>query len=1331
MKRALTKYFTSKWHLFFAILFLCAFSFNAAAQQVCANEADPSSVSCEKKSCENTTCQIQTLTNGNLPTDCPNGKTKRYDVDPNCVMNKNASAGACMDTMPVASITRVAETNCYRNEGWSRKRNHLGTDYASTAGTVITAAADGTIEFAGNMSGAGRTIIMEHEKKCPCEGSGCDNKFITVYMHMSAFIKTGGSVKKGEPIGYVGGSNYENGILYDDYYSPHLHFEIHSGAYNKGYNTLKKSIINPLCDDIQSFCGGCSNKVEEECTNKQNTSEWTQLDDCAAESKKVTAPPLNLPTGATIPSDGAYPSGSPEDQKKVNDVNTCDYQRFLRDGGDCLFCPLFKALFNTASSLAIKTYNALKDALANVVIIAFALWIAWYVLKQVSALEVKKPSKMIQELLIQAFRVLLVVVILKLSYAQILRLTLDPIFNTGMKYIQTVTVDTKDDICPPSASYMQGLKGYETQMDTSSSGALPISMGQNILCSIKSMQSAVWRVIAFGRECICVSWLKDIAYIKHVLPHFGYFLTGVLLIIGGLLLLLAFPWCLVDCILNMAIAAALLPAAIAAWAFKITSGYLKTLFNFFLNAMFNFVFLSIILYIIITVVDQFVQVTVKYSTDYDKLIDPLHGIAFWSVNGLKLLMVCLLGWVFLDKGKNLANEFAKAPSLDIGKKTGGLFAQVGKRMAMGSKDKDGKYHGGALGIIKGGGQLAGLAGNRFIGMPARKAFNNARNKWVMKRADPLIPKKNQILKTSADGKTKSLYDKHGNLLRTQQTLDDGTLETRNAKGKLISSKTTDANGNAVYELNRGSLIGSHNILGKKITRRVTLGADGSAVYTKERENVSTQLKNKARDAINKGRVNQFQSQDQKTFALFDQEPTDDQTVQTSDDGKTKSIFNKNGKLIRTQTTLDDGTVEIRNASGKFVASKKIDENGNTVLTRRHGTSVYNANGVLLSADKSYRNPFLGFEKQTLSVKASQNQKYDVTRTTTARRMEILGALAKDGSKLQSFAQGYDIKRERDLSSRVGTTSSVTQDHLLSIRQIKNAQGEVIQEDYAFNPKFVKYLVERDGTINTNIVRKLQEETKLTQEQINMAIAEQILKDRGIKLSNKFADRNIFFEDGVLTVVQKNSDGSTSRLSTQMIGNQMLVDMEIINGNNATHIFDNGTITRVISKHDGKESTVHYSFNDRIKQNSNVQHLINYGGKRGQFAPSINQDAAMLGLSQQDIAAFAEQEINGEDNIYGGNYDPKERQDKIDSYREANQFRRQAEQNAAQDLSDLNKTRQELETLKETITSQNSAQLQGKLNLLNQKLKQAEASYNRSVAEYNRWRQREYQTRAEL
>ncbi len=1131
--------------LLLSVLTLCLYALPSAAQNWGSGYAytpggSGSGSGCQKKDCSNSTCQMATDSSGKLLNECPSGKVKRQDVDPNCVMNLNAGAGTCMDTMPAASVSRVPETNCYRGEGWSRKRNHLGTDYAASTGTIITAAADGTVVYAKPMNGGGRALAIEHTKKCQCTagggGGGCDNKYVTVYLHLSAYIVTGGPVKKGQPVGYVGGSNYKNGVLYDpphaDAYSPHLHFEIHSGGWNKGYNTLKTSIINPLCDDIQSFCGGCSYNVEEQCTGKKNSSEWTSLSEQAKQDKKPssTPPPVSDP--------GGYSSSDPFSSAEGT---SCDYQNFMPEPDTCYFCPLFKVLFNTASELAQKTYNALKDGIAAVVVVCFALWIALFVLRQISSLEAKKPGKMIQEILIQTFRVLFVVVVLKLGYAQILKLTITPIFDSGMAYAQLVS---GAHTC--SGSYIEGISGYKDELNPDSKGALPQSMGQNILCAIKAMQDSAWRIVAFGRECRCVGW-KPKAIIPHIIPRFSYLLTGDFLIVAGLLLVLAFPWCLVDCMLNMAIAIALLPAAIGAWAFPSQKGYLDTLFKFFLNAVFQFVFLSIILYIIMTCVEQFLGVIDSYSKDYDKILDPIHGIAFWGANGMKLIMVCLLGWVFLDQGKQLADDFASAPSLGIGRKTGGLFAQIGERLALGGKGKDGKRHGGALGLTREVGNVAGMSAKYFVGTPLRQRMDANRNERIRRTGT-------------------AIKDENGNIIG--------------------------------YETDR-NILGSRNLLGQKVTKRVMLGEDGQMIYSEEKEGLGTQFRNAVRSGTNELRVDLIEKEDAKVLAMFDGPTPEGMKSGTSKDGA-RELFDRDGNLVARKRVLEDGKIE---------------------LTSKHGVSVYDGT-TLISTTQTYRN-MIG-EKVTMTANLVNGQ-YQLNRATQSLRMAALGAVAKDGSKLQTFAQGHAVKKDHELGARLTTDTKVTEDHLLSIRDVKDESGKIVQQDFAFNTKLVKYLVDQEGHLNNNMINEITRGSSLPKEEVQLAIALEVMKTRKMNISNKFKDRQVVLENGNLTVVQKNLDGSTTSFTAKIDGNQMVVDLQNVDSKgNLRRVTDNGIMKRNITQAVNKQAVAEYGFNENLYQKWSYHKFID---ERGAFAQTIDNVEAMRGFEEYDRDLHAKQVKN--------------------------------------------------------------------------------------------------------
>lgn len=111
---------------------------------------------------------------------------------------------------------------------------HYGQDFAANDGVQIFAAEDGAVEYIGAAQGFGQWIVLRHP-------SGQR----TVYGHMwNAFatgLKVGSEVKGGQVIGYVGSNGQSSG--------PHLHFEVHPGAWRAGSQIDPKpwltNAINP------------------------------------------------------------------------------------------------------------------------------------------------------------------------------------------------------------------------------------------------------------------------------------------------------------------------------------------------------------------------------------------------------------------------------------------------------------------------------------------------------------------------------------------------------------------------------------------------------------------------------------------------------------------------------------------------------------------------------------------------------------------------------------------------------------------------------------------------------------------------------------------------------------------------------------------------------------------------------------------------------------------------------------------------------------------------------------------------------------------------------
>jgi murein DD-endopeptidase MepM/ murein hydrolase activator NlpD len=94
--------------------------------------------------------------------------------------------------------------------GYSRM--HAGIDFGAAWGSPIVAVSDGVVSWAGPHGGHGNYVRLEH-------GGGMS----TGYAHMSSIaVTSGGRVRAGDVIGYVGSTGLSTG--------PHLHYEVYQNG---------------------------------------------------------------------------------------------------------------------------------------------------------------------------------------------------------------------------------------------------------------------------------------------------------------------------------------------------------------------------------------------------------------------------------------------------------------------------------------------------------------------------------------------------------------------------------------------------------------------------------------------------------------------------------------------------------------------------------------------------------------------------------------------------------------------------------------------------------------------------------------------------------------------------------------------------------------------------------------------------------------------------------------------------------------------------------------------------------------------------------------------
>ncbi|MBO6289889.1 MAG: hypothetical protein J6N45_06165, partial [Alphaproteobacteria bacterium] len=427
----------------------------------------------------------------------------------------------------------------------------------------------------------------------------------------------------------------------------------------------------------------------------------------------------------------------------------CDFKEYL-DSQNCTFCEVFKKLWNAASIMAKTANDTLATPTKTLVSFGFVIWLCIYLLKQLTSYSKVSTAEMLKGILFQGFRVAVVLIALSGAIYELMDLTINPVLETGLSFGRTLN---KDSTCDSSASYMQNIVGYDEKTGFPKPadgtgdeiGGLSKHLGESIICNLKTLEDKTGFLMSLGKYSMCLGWERHPILSSEFLPGLGYFSTGIALWITGLLLLLSFPWCLVDCILQLCISVALLPCAIGAYAFKITAQYLKMIWNMFMNAIFNFVFMALIIYIINAHLGDWIGYTPGTAPQDEVFITALqsYGLAWWGIGFFKIVIVCVFCWTFFDEASSMANEFGKGMSLhNIGRKLGGTVNQAALNYGV----KPGAVVAGNLAL--GTGRRIGEAVNSSYGNSFRSGVNKLKGE-VIKR----IPARSRNTVTNPDGST--------------------------------------------------------------------------------------------------------------------------------------------------------------------------------------------------------------------------------------------------------------------------------------------------------------------------------------------------------------------------------------------------------------------------------------------------------------------------------------------------------------------------------------------------------------------------------------------------
>ncbi len=519
----------------------------------------------------------------------------------------------------------------------------------------------------------------------------------------------------------------------------------------------------------------------------------------------------------------------------------------------CLFCPLFRIIFDASSQIAKVCHEKFASSLIKLMAVGLAISLAWIIMQYVSDMTQKDPGMMLNAIFRKIFVVVVIIALLKLDVASFFNMFVTPIFDTGFKIAELAITNTGVDL-PDGAGTVDG-------------SGLPAKMGISMLKGIYAVQNRLEKLMALGSNSICIAFFVKSYHGYPIFPHFGYLLTGVFMWITAIIFMAIYPFLLIDAVLQFTVASSLFPAALAASAFELTKKYLNIfkIIHIFINAMFVFIFISIIMFILLAGIDNSLLPIIQRaynSSDNDYF--NLDNFIWYSKEFVKLIFFLFLGKAVLEDIPSFAEDFAKplsmgesgAKNLGIGRSVGGTAARA------------------ATGIAKGGAEIAwkatkstggtALAGAALAGSTAMADIRSLRHNYLMNRTQKKLDKANAEAAASGRGPVTSVTGRNfwgQKVTRRIVKNPDGTMALQSTRKSLIRrrevSVLADENMSIKQKISKNGAIRESYKMDKSIARSL-INKDGT--INQKAINKLMQNSSLPKDAVNKAILNQLMQQ---------------------------------------------------------------------------------------------------------------------------------------------------------------------------------------------------------------------------------------------------------------------------------------------------------------------------------------------------------------------------------------------------------------------------------------------------------------------------------------
>ena len=280
-------------------------------------------------------------------------------------------------------------------------------------------------------------------------------------------------------------------------------------------------------------------------------------------------------------------------QKKLNE--TCDIEAMRQSyQSKCYSCVIVKTLMETFLNACSKAYDITSEAGTKLLVFGALIWMAFFVMKNVSSLSNIEPGAMMNTLITFLFKVMVAYILITSGLGVLVKYTINPLLTAGADMgIAFMNITS-------SLSGASGLDSqYMVQTPTITDGGTTTEIVSSdvmnkVMTFARDLDKNVSTNLVIGHALTCWSITGGAwSILSFKIVNFWLWFCGALIWFVGFMLTLGIGYYLLDISFKLGFAIMALPVVIGLWPFNVTKGKVTAVISIMIKAAGTFVFLAL------------------------------------------------------------------------------------------------------------------------------------------------------------------------------------------------------------------------------------------------------------------------------------------------------------------------------------------------------------------------------------------------------------------------------------------------------------------------------------------------------------------------------------------------------------------------------------------------------------------------------------------------------------------------------------------------------------------------------------------------------------------